>query len=128
MRSVAEPTNASLAGRLVHDVGKYIARTARNVRDQAWTPELAAMLCRDLFELRGGRASVVFEALAQPVEARLGAQPALERARALLARIDASEADVRRGEPAACAVAGQLALAVDEALCGFARNLAEGTP
>ena len=117
-----------LAARLVHDVGKYIARTARNVRGQAWTPELVAMLCRDLFELTGGRASAVFEDLAKRIEARTGTQPALSRVRGLLAQIDGLENAVRRGEPTALERAGQLSLAVDEALRAFSRNIREGTP
>ena len=117
-----------LAARLVHDVGKYIARTARNVRGQAWTPELVAMLCRDLFELTGGRASVVFEDLAKRIEARTGTQPALSRVRGLLAQIDGLENAVRRGETTALERAGQLSLAVDEALRAFSRNIREGTP
>ena len=117
-----------LAARLVHDVGKYIARTARNVRGQAWTPELVAMLCRDLFELTGGRASAVFEDLAKRIEARTGTQPALSRVRGLLAQIDGLENAVRRGETTALERAGQLSLAVDEALRAFSRNIREGTP
>ena len=92
-----------LAARLVHDVGKYIARTARNVRGQAWTPELVAMLCRDLFELTGGRASAVFEDLAKRIEARTGTQPALSRVRGLLAQQgdQLPRPDLRRQRPAA---------------------------
>ena len=40
--------------RLVHDVGKYVARTARNL-PAAPTPEMLDMLVRDLYELRPGR-------------------------------------------------------------------------
>jgi transcriptional regulator of acetoin/glycerol metabolism len=47
---VTEPTTpCQLAARLAHDVGKYTARTARNVAADGWTPELVAMLCRDLY-------------------------------------------------------------------------------
>jgi len=126
--SAHEDSLHRLAARLVHDVGKYIARTARNVRGQQWTPELVSMLCRDLFEMDDGRASRAFEDRAKPIEALIGAQPDLEWVRELLARIDSLESQVRQGEPDALECAGRLALAVEASLRAFARNLQEGTP
>jgi hypothetical protein len=117
-----------LAARLVHDVGKYVSRTARNVPEQGWTPDLAAMLCHDLFELAGGRASVVFENLAKPIEDLTGPQPDLARVRGLLAEIDVLESAVRQSEPSALDRAAQMALAVEKTLRAFARNLQEGAP
>lgn len=116
------------AALLLHDVGKYIARTARNVQGQEWTPELSAMLCRDLFEMAGGRASRVFEERAKPIEMLIGAQPDLEQVRDLLSQIDSLESAVRQGEPDALGRAGQLAREVEAALRAFARTLQEGTP
>jgi hypothetical protein len=114
-----------LAARLAHDVGKYVARTAHNVAPSAWTPALSRMLCRDLFELAAGRASMVFEALANPIEALAGAQPELDQARRLLAEIDRLEPAVRVGEVSALVRAAVLALAVEEALRDLLRNLQE---
>jgi predicted RNA-binding protein associated with RNAse of E/G family len=117
-----------LAARLVHDVAKYVSRTARNLTSQALSPDLVAMLCRDLFALPRGRASAVFAELARPLEQTLGLRPELERARSLLADIDALEAAVRDGQPAALQRAAQAALAVEAILRDFACNLEEQTP
>jgi len=125
--AVLEPARR-LAARLAHDVGKYLARTAHNVVPPNWTPELAAMLCRDLFELDGGRASLVFEDLAGSFEALVGPRPELAHARGLLVAIDALEGDARRGQPAALDSAACLALAVEDTLRAFAHNLMKAAP
>jgi hypothetical protein len=117
-----------LAARLAHDLGKYMARTARNVGEANWTPELAAMLCRDLFALDGGRASAVFAAHARAIEELVGPRPALEHVRALLAEIDALEIPVRRSELPALVRAARMSLAVEAALREFARNLSKEAP
>jgi hypothetical protein len=120
-----ERDSRALAARLVHDVGKYVARTARNVVGQAWAPDLIAMLCRDLYALPRGRASAVFAELTAAFEEP---QPALERVRGLLAEIDRLETEVRRGEPESLAAAIRAALAVEEELRAFARALKEKAP
>jgi hypothetical protein len=117
-----------LAARLVHDVGKYVARTARNVAPGSWTPELRAMMCRDLFDEPRGRASAVFEALATAIEEHLGSRIEIARARGLLADIDHSEALVRAGDVAALDRAAKLALGVDDVLRTLAKNLQENLP
>jgi hypothetical protein len=117
-----------LAARLAHDVGKYLARTARNVGEADWTPELAAMLYRDLFALPDGRASALFADRARAIEEIVGPRSALARVRGLLAEIDALEDSVRRCEPPALIRAARLSLAVETALCEFARNLSEEAP
>jgi hypothetical protein len=109
--------------RLAHDVGKYIARTARNVEPGGWTPELGRMLCRDLYALPGGRAAAVFERLASALERAAGPQPALAEVRGRLARIDRLEGRVRAGEPSALEEAAALSLAVEQDLRAFAQNL-----
>jgi hypothetical protein len=97
--------------RLVHDVGKYVARAARNLPPEP-TPEMIGLLIRDLYELRpGSRASAVFAALADGIAA-----PSLQEVRALFAAIDALEADVRAGVPAAVARAAALARAIEAQL------------
>ena len=95
---------------LRHDLGKYLARTARNV--DAAVPldkELLAMLCEDLYATaRGQRASQLYAALAgAAVEPRLVA---------LLAELDALEAGVRRNDRASVQRAIAIALAVAAAV------------
>ena len=105
-------------GRLVHDVGKYVARTARNLPPEP-TREMVDMLVRDLYELRPGQhASAVFAALV----AFEGAPP-LDDVRALFAEIDRLEPEVRAGAPAAVGRAAGLACDVEarlRALAGMA--------
>lgn len=122
------PSPRQLAARLVHDVAKYVSRTARNLASQAPSPDLVAMLCRDLFALPRGRASAVFAELAGPLEMALGPRWQLERARGLLAEIDTLEAAVRAGELPALRCAVQAALAVEAILRDFARNIEEQAP
>jgi hypothetical protein len=124
----ARESAGRLAARLAHDVGKYVARTARNVGEANWTPELAAMLYRDLFALPDGRASAVFADRARAIEELVGPRPALEHVRAVLAEIDALETSTRRSELPALVRAARLSLAVETALREFARNLQEETP
>lgn len=111
--------SAEAAARLAHDVGKYVARVAKNVPEGAPVPTaLLPMLVRDLYELPGGlRASARFEGLAG---AFVG--PRVERARACLAAIDALEPRVRAAEPEACREACALALEVERELRELARE------
>ncbi len=90
-----------LAARLAHDVGKYVARIARNVPPEGPFPAaLAPLLAKDLYALPGGeRASEAFARLAPD-------EPRMAPVRAALAEIDALEAAVRAGEPEACRRAG----------------------
>ncbi len=108
------------AALLAHDVGKYVARIARNVRaGEAFPRALASMLARDLYELpSGGRASARFEELAAslPHDARL------DRARALLAASDALEPAVRAAEERACGEACAHAREVESLLRDLAKE------
>lgn len=101
------------APRLRHDLGKYIARTARNV--DAATPldaELLAMLCDDLYATyEGTRASRVFEQHESEVAAATRAL-----VRELLRELDAIEPDVRNGQAHAVRRAIAIACRVAEAL------------
>lgn len=93
--------------RLVHDVAKYVARTARNLPATP-TPDMVAMLARDLYELRPGRrASSLFAELAPPL-------PAFAEVRALFAEADALEAAVRAGDAGAVARAAAIACEVEQ--------------
>ena len=112
-----------LGARIAHDVGKYVAMTARNL-GAGRTPSAAllAMLVRDLYALRDGeRASTVLERLAAPLRA-LGPDARLETARAALAEADALEARVRAGEPDAVSRVVAIALEVEALLRAVARE------
>jgi hypothetical protein len=107
-------TRSQLA-RLVHDVGKYVARTARNL-PAAPTAEMIDMLARDLYELRPGRrASAVLAELAP-------GEPALDGVRALLAEADALEPSVRAGGSAAVTRASAIACEVERRLRALAES------
>lgn len=100
---------------LVHDVGKYVARTARNLPAQP-TREMIDMLVRDLYELRPGqRASRVFASLAQ-----FAGAPPFDDVRALFSEIDALEAEVRAGVPTAVTRAAAIAQDIETRLRAIA--------
>ena len=96
--------------RLAHDVGKYVARTARNLPAEGPIPRvLIDMLCRDLYALTDTqRASERFEELALGLD--------LHACRAHFAEIDALEARVREGELDAVRRAAALALQIEAEL------------
>jgi hypothetical protein len=102
--------------RLVHDVGKYVARTARNLPDEP-TPDLVEMLARDLYELPSGRASQVFEALAADLDG-----PAIAAVRALLVEADGLEPRLRAGERQAVRRGAALAREIEERLRAAVRE------
>jgi hypothetical protein len=117
------------AATLAHDVGKYVARTARNLPEPVTAPlgpELVAMLVRDLYALgEGERASARFDRLVEeagrcglpdrPDDVRLG------EVRRLLAEVDALEPAVRAGEVEAVARAAALACEVEQRLHALAQ-------
>ena len=106
------------ASLLAHDVGKYVARVAKNVAPGGPMPAaLVPLLVKDLYELAGGRASARFEELA-----RGAIDPRIEQVRAHLASIDSLEARVRAGEPAACVEACDHARRIEAALSELARE------
>ena len=113
---------------LLHDVGKYVARTARNVVDRPHVDgPLLGMLLRDLYEThRGTRASARFEVLAAELEA-LGFQDArIVVARGALEQIDSLEEAARGGDEPAVASVVAAAIEVEDALRGRARDVAGG--
>lgn len=114
--------DAELARALMHDVGKQVARTARNLRgvgDGPLPDTLLRMLIADLYALPGSagteRASARLSRLAQGLDERRFARH-LDDARAALATLDTIEAEVRANEPAAVARAIELARSVELAL------------
>lgn len=115
------------AARLLHDVGKYIARAALNLPDAGpIAPALAQLLARDLYALAPGqRASSRFGELAAGVGGAAAEAPALTRCRELLAEIDGLEARVRAGEPEALRLAARHAREIAALLHEFASTCAE---
>lgn len=105
-----------LAARLAHDVGKYVARIAKNApADGPFPAALVPLLVEDLYASPGGgRPSARFDALAPPGE--------LAAVREAFAAIDALEDAVRGGDPGACRRACALALEVEAALRASARE------
>jgi len=102
--------NPAARARLYHDVGKYLARTARNLPDGPLDRELIDMVVRDLYELKPGRrASEIFAELAAP-DSRLDA------VRSYFEAIDRLEARVRDGDEASVRGAAALALEVERRL------------
>jgi hypothetical protein len=116
------------ASALAHDVGKYVARTAHNVPDGAWTPELAGMLLRDLFDLRGERALQAFQRLAPAATSPLAAFPEWTTAHDLLRELDAMEPTLRTLAAPALQNAARLALLVESALGELALRARIGAP
>ena len=118
-------TSRALLARLVHDVGKYVARTARNLpeapsAEQPIAPALVEMLAGDLYELDGKQpASRVFAALTDGATL-----PGLEPLRARFAILDALEPEVRRGDPVAVAHAAALAREIEALLRALAKDCA----
>ena len=105
--------------RLAHDVGKYVARIARNVPPGAEVPPaLVPLLLKDLYETSGGRrASARFAELCAELAAP---HPSLDAARTSLARIDELERAVRAHDPAALREAASLARGVGDLLSKLA--------
>lgn len=106
------------ASALAHDVGKYVARVAKNVAPGDPVPAaLWPLLVKDLYDVTGARASARFEALAPAID-----EPRLEQARARLAAIDALEESVRAGDDEACREACAHAREVEALLRSLARD------
>jgi hypothetical protein len=106
--------NREERSRLYHDVGKYVARTARNLPDGPLDAELIEMLVRDLYQLKPGRrASAVFEDQCQP-------DPRLDEVRQFFCAIDKLETRVRQNDEAAVRGAAALAVEVERRLRDFA--------
>ncbi len=113
-------SEAERAAQLAHDVGKYVARIARNVAPDGPVPAaLVPLLVRDLYELPGDvRASHRFDQLA----AALAPHPSIDAARDALRAIDALEAQVRAGGAEACRAACSHAREVERLLRERARE------
>lgn len=114
---------ATLAARLAHDVGKYVARAARNLPDGDVPEVLVEMLAADLYALDGSRrASEVFAHRSAELR-RLRPDARLDEAEALLSEADRLEPAVRAGEIEAVRRAAECALGVADRLRALAREL-----
>jgi hypothetical protein len=118
-----DPTLRPIAARLAHDVGKYIARTARNLPlpIAALDPALLTMLLGDLYGANGERAqrpATRFHALATTLD-----EPRLGEARALFAALEQIESAVRAGESSAVERAVAIALRIEALLRALARDV-----
>jgi len=122
--SLASDERRRRFARLVHDVAKYVARTARNLPPPpapvpAWA---AAMLARDLYETAPPHRRASF--LLDEITRGLDPTPELDRARALLAEADSLEREVRAADETALRRAASIAREVELVL----RAAARGTP
>ncbi len=116
---------AELLARLVHEVAKYLSRTARNLPSGPLPAELGRMLVRDLYGARGEpRASQRFEPLSEGL-GQLVRDQRLAQCRLLFARIDAMEAEIRQGDEAAMRSAADMAIKIEALLRSMAAEARE---
>ncbi len=127
---------------LVHDVGKYVARTAHNVADPPVLPlpaPLQQMLLSDLYAGRGGGAST--DAALRPAERfaqrvaslsqndlPLQVGKTLQAVQTMLAEIDGLEPRVREQDPECTRRALQLARQIDATLRGLLSDGGSSAP
>lgn len=124
MKGEAAPTPAELARSLAHDVGKYVARAARNLPAEGPIPSvLVDMLRRDV---RAPLPSGVlprarFDELARTLPDRAE----LDEVRAAFDAIDARAAALEAGDTATVREVAAHARAIEAALRTLARALSE---
>ncbi len=111
----------TLAKTLLHDIGKYGARAARNFRDDPPTA-LVQMLVRDLYGREGEPTLSERFAILDPGD------EALSETRTHLRAIDALRAEVTSGDADAAIRAARHARAIEEALRALAAALPESEP
>jgi hypothetical protein len=121
------PCAAELAATLAHDVGKYVARAARNLPAEGEIPRaLAEMLVRDLWETHAGRPALArFDELAPKLFALTG-DARLGEVRALLESAAAHERPARAGDATALRALAALALSIESTLRAMARERRQG--
>jgi hypothetical protein len=120
-RGASQQRMQELLALLVHDVGKYLARTARNLpAGEPVDAELVVMLCRDLYgDAVGTRPAIRFSTLAAALQPLFPEAP-LAPIASHFATLDDLEAAVRAGKPAAVARAAALALQIEAQLRALA--------
>ena len=113
------------AARLVHDVGKYITRAARNITEGEIPDAVRTLLLEDLYLLDGThRASRVFEELLAPLDP----PPRAERiitCQERLARIDALETEIRKGDASAIRRAAHMAIEIQDEIKRLEREIGD---
>lgn len=114
------------ADALHHDVGKYVARVARNISKPTSAKEtlsstLLSMLIKDLYQTHQGRpASARFQELREALPPSLRDSEIMSEVASLLVHIDALEPRIRRGTPDSIREAASAALLVEQHLKGIA--------
>jgi len=124
---IKNPARAKdLAAKLVHDVAKYISRTARNLGVQENADALLPLLVKDLYATRDGQpASRVFEERIRPLLPLIDDHTTIQYCRDMLTRIDRLEIRLREGEQNAVRTAACLAMEVDRSLRSMAEAIAK---
>jgi hypothetical protein len=121
-----EQNGASLARALAHDVGKYVARAARNLPPEGAIPKvLIDMLRRDLFAPlpSGPTPRARFDALATEITAAGVTDPRLAEVRARFDALLVLADDIAAADVVAIREAASIALAIERALSSLARDL-----
>jgi hypothetical protein len=121
---VSEPDDV-IARKLAHDVGKYVARAARNLPPKGPIPGVIVdMLWKDLFGTLGGGETPVqrFEALASQLATN---DPRIADVRARFARVAALERELAGGTELVVRSIAADALAIEQALSTLARDRSE---
>ena len=105
---------------LSHDVGKYVARIAKNVPVGGDVPKaLVPLLRKDLYSLPGGqRPSECFESRISAVDKDVR----LEAAKGFFRRLDALENKVDAGDAQSLREACQLAVSIENLLQQYAQE------
>lgn len=113
--------SAQAAAQLSHDVGKYVARTARNLPPVIREP-LDAMLHKMLLADLYGEAGAPRPGQRFVTLAATSGEPRLHGVRAAFVELDGLEDKVRAGELAAIERAAQLARDIDGQLRALVRD------
>jgi len=111
-----------MASALAHDVGKYVARTARNMPDGTWTPERVSMLRAISTTYAASAPCRRSSGSHLPVTSPLASFPEWTTAHDLLCELDGMENELRAGHTPALNGAARRALLVES---GAARAHAE---
>ncbi len=112
-------------GRLVHDVGKYVSRAARNLPEGKISEGLAELLLEDLFETDGKRDALhLFDRITEPLDwGDLNEE--IQACRGLLVEIVGDRGGIERRDDASMRRAAELAVEVDTRLRNLAVSVAK---
>jgi hypothetical protein len=121
---------AAIARALAHDVGKYVARAARNLPPEGPIPKvLADMLVRDLYAPlpSGVTPRARFDRLAAELEDAGATDARLADVRDRFDALMPLQAGIANGSTADMRKAAAEALAIERALSSLARDLSSGS-